>query len=102
MSVIGTGVAIPRKRTLAGSGCASIVILTSPTANRFLLQAIRQQNNLRRMTEYADFDELSEARIQRACGEHIAILDALSRPSRKDGVGSINSHLAGNRPGSAN
>jgi DNA-binding GntR family transcriptional regulator len=32
----------------------------------------------RRMTEYADFDELSEARIQRACGEHIAILDALA------------------------
>jgi DNA-binding GntR family transcriptional regulator len=48
------------------------------SGNRFLLQAIRQQNNLRRMTEYADFDELSEARIQRACGEHIAILEALA------------------------
>ncbi len=52
--------------------------LVAWSGNRFLLQAIRQQNNLRRMTEYADFDELSEARIQRASGEHITILEALA------------------------
>ncbi|MDJ1159134.1 GntR family transcriptional regulator [Chelatococcus sp. SYSU_G07232] len=46
--------------------------------NRFLVQAVRQQNNLRRMTEYADFDKLSAARIHDACAEHIAILDALA------------------------
>jgi DNA-binding GntR family transcriptional regulator len=52
--------------------------LVAWSGNRFLLQAIRQQNNLRRMTEYADFDKLSEARIHDACREHIAILDALA------------------------
>jgi DNA-binding GntR family transcriptional regulator len=52
--------------------------LVAWSGNRFLLQAIRQQNNLRRMTEYADFAKLSEARIHDACGEHIAILEALA------------------------
>jgi DNA-binding GntR family transcriptional regulator len=52
--------------------------LASWSHNRFLVQAVRQQNNLRRMTEYADFEKLSEARIHDACAEHIAILDALA------------------------
>lgn len=51
--------------------------LASWSHNRFLVQVVRQQNNLRRMTEYADFDKLSGARIHSACREHIAILDAL-------------------------
>lgn len=51
--------------------------LASWSHNRFLVQVVRQQNNLRRMTEYADFDKLSGARIHNACKEHIAILDAL-------------------------
>lgn len=51
--------------------------LASWSHNRFLVQAVRQQNNLRRMTEFADFDKLSDARIHHACREHIAILDAL-------------------------
>lgn len=52
--------------------------LASWSRNRFLVQAVRQQNSLRRMTEYADFDKLSGARIHNACREHIAILDALA------------------------
>lgn len=51
--------------------------LTSWSHNRFLVQAVRQQNNLRRMTEYADFERLSGTRIHDACIEHIAILDTL-------------------------
>ena len=52
--------------------------LVSWSGNRFLTEAVRQQNNLRRMTEYADFDKLSGAHIHTAVSEHIAILDALS------------------------
>jgi DNA-binding GntR family transcriptional regulator len=52
--------------------------LVSWSGNRFLAEAVRQQNNLRRMTEYADFDKLSGAHINAASSEHIAILDALS------------------------
>jgi DNA-binding GntR family transcriptional regulator len=52
--------------------------LVSWAGNRFLAEAVRQQNNLRRMTEYADFDKLSGAHIQAASSEHIAILDALA------------------------
>ncbi|KAB0264414.1 GntR family transcriptional regulator [Microvirga brassicacearum] len=51
--------------------------LVSWSHNRFLVQSVRQQNNLRRMTEYADFDKLSGSRIYDACAEHIAILDAV-------------------------
>ncbi len=51
--------------------------LASWSHNRFLVQAVRQQNNLRRITEYADFDKLSSGHVHSACSEHIAILDAL-------------------------
>lgn len=46
--------------------------------DRVTEDARRLQNNLRRLTEYADVNELSKARIERACGEHIAILEALA------------------------
>jgi DNA-binding GntR family transcriptional regulator len=52
--------------------------LVSWSGNRFLAEAVRQQNNLRRMTEYADFDKLSGEHIHAASSEHIAILDALA------------------------
>ncbi|MDQ0474298.1 GntR family transcriptional regulator [Labrys wisconsinensis] len=52
--------------------------LAAWSGNRFLVQAVRQQNSLRRLTEYAWFDRLPEARIRRVCSEHIAILDAIA------------------------
>lgn len=47
------------------------------SGNRFLTDAIRHQNNLRRMQESAAFFELPAERIEQSCREHLAILDAV-------------------------
>ena len=51
--------------------------LASWSQNRFFLQAIRQQNSLRRMHQYADFPSLTPAQIEQSCREHLAILAAV-------------------------
>lgn len=51
--------------------------LASCSANRFLTEAVRQQNNLRRMHESAAFLELPVERVEQSCREHMAILDAV-------------------------
>ncbi len=45
--------------------------------NRFFLQAIRHQNSLRRMHQYADFPSLTPAEIEQSCRDHLGILDAI-------------------------
>ncbi len=47
--------------------------------NRFFLQAIRQQNSLRRMHQYADFPGLTPAAVEQSCQEHLGILEAIGR-----------------------
>lgn len=47
------------------------------SGNRFLTDAVRQQNNLRRMQESAAFHELPPERVEQSCREHLAILDAV-------------------------
>jgi len=51
--------------------------LAAWSGNRFILQAVRQQNRLRQLTEYAYFPHLMPARIGQSCREHLGILDAL-------------------------
>ncbi|TKT77413.1 GntR family transcriptional regulator [Aquamicrobium sp. LC103] len=51
--------------------------LVAFSGNRFLTDAVRQQNNLRRMQESAAFHELPAERIEQSCKEHLAILDAV-------------------------
>lgn len=52
--------------------------IVSWARNRFFTLAVRRQNHLRRMTEYADFGKLSEQRLHEACRDHLAILDAIA------------------------
>lgn len=52
--------------------------LVAWSGNRFLVQAIKQQNNVRRMTEYASFETIDVTRVQSSCSAHLAILDALA------------------------
>jgi len=47
------------------------------SGNRFLLEAMRRQNALRRMDEYRVFPRLSQRRIVQSSQEHNAILDAI-------------------------
>ncbi|RWC35662.1 MAG: FCD domain-containing protein [Mesorhizobium sp.] len=51
--------------------------LAACSGNRFLADAVRQQNNLRRLQESAGFEELPAERIEQSCREHLAILDAV-------------------------
>ncbi|WP_167458607.1 GntR family transcriptional regulator [Mesorhizobium kowhaii] len=51
--------------------------IVSGSQNRFFVQAVHQQNNLRRIQEYAGYPSLASDRIVQSCTEHIAILDAL-------------------------
>ena len=52
--------------------------LAAWSGNRFFLQAVKNQNSLRRMQEYSDFSALGAERIRTSCEEHLAILDALA------------------------
>src|SRR5690606_28766018 len=49
------------------------------SGNRFLVQSVKRQNNLRRMTEFSDFSHLSERRLREACADHLAILGEIAR-----------------------
>lgn len=49
------------------------------SGNRFLIQSVRRQNSLRRMTELSDFSHISERRPREACADHLAILDEIGR-----------------------
>ncbi|MCO5731573.1 GntR family transcriptional regulator [Rhizobium sp. SSA_523] len=62
--------------------------------NRFLDQAIRRQNSLRRMTEYAEFAELNEAGVRKAARDHLAILEAIKSDDRKLASAILFRHLS--------
>ncbi|MBN9217965.1 MAG: GntR family transcriptional regulator [Mesorhizobium sp.] len=51
--------------------------LAACSGNRFLADAVRQQNNLRRLQESAGFEQLPGERLKQSCREHLAILDAV-------------------------
>lgn len=51
--------------------------LAACSGNRFLAEAVRQQNNLRRMQESSAFVDLPVERVEQSCKEHVAILDAV-------------------------
>lgn len=53
--------------------------IVSWSGNRFLVQGVRRQNSLRRMTEFSDFSHLSERRLREACADHLAIIEEIER-----------------------
>lgn len=68
--------------------------VVSWSGNRFLIQAIRRQNSLRRMTEYAEFAELSETGVRKAARDHLAILEAIKSDDRKLASALLYRHLS--------
>ncbi len=67
--------------------------LAACSGNRFLTEAVRQQNNLRRMQESASFKELPADRIEQSCLEHLAILDAIEAGEIEWGEALLRQHL---------
>lgn len=68
------------------------------SGNRYLLQAIKKQNRLRRAVEYESFT-FSE-RMLESCREHIAVLDAVLCGERELAASLMIHHLAMSRQGS--
>ncbi len=69
--------------------------LASWSRNRFFLQAVRRQNALRRMHQFADFWELEPEQILQSCRDHLAILAALDSGDRQGAVRLLVEHLSG-------
>lgn len=67
--------------------------VTAWSRNRFFLQAVKRQNALRRMHQYADFPQLTPEQIAQSCEEHLAILDALAIGDRKQAAALLSAHL---------
>lgn len=65
--------------------------IVSCSGNRFLLDAIRRQNQLRRLIEYrGNFDR---SRLSRQCEEHLRLLDLLESGKLKAAAEFLRSHL---------
>ena len=67
--------------------------LAACSGNRFLTDAIRQQNNLRRLEESAAYHELPKERIEQSCREHLAILDAVDAGENDWAAALLRQHL---------
>jgi DNA-binding GntR family transcriptional regulator len=67
--------------------------VASGSHNRFFVQAVRQQNNLRRMQEFGGFTSLSDERVAQSCREHLAILEALERGDQPWAAALLMRHL---------
>lgn len=54
-------------------------LLASASGNRFILDAVRQQNRLRRMSDLSDYPLVNIDLLHKSCHEHLEILDAVER-----------------------
>ena len=67
-------------------------MLAAFTQNSFWIQAIQQQNRLRRLLEYRGY--VSRDRVTEWCEEHLAIIEALSKNQRKRAATLLRQHLS--------
>lgn len=67
--------------------------LAACSGNRFLAEAVRQQNNLRRMQESFAFMDLPMERVEQSCREHMGILDAVEAGDMKWAEDLLRRHL---------
>lgn len=59
--------------------------------NRFVVQTIVRQNQLRRLVEYKEIDDRD--RVRRQCEEHLAIIGVLERGERAEAATLLEAHL---------
>lgn len=82
----------PKRWFEANNGFHETVALWSH--NRFLIEAVRRQNALRRFSEHYVFHRLSPQRIIQSSREHLAILDAIEKDDRPWAASLLERHLA--------
>lgn len=69
-------------------------MMTLWSRNRFLIEAMRRQNALRRLSEFDAFRRLTAKRILQSSREHLAILDAIESGDRDWAASLLDRHLA--------
>ena len=93
-----------QQQALVSGGCASAShvelfvanttfheILAGLSNNRFVVQAVVRQNQLRRLIEYRAIDD--RARVRRQCEEHLAIVSFLEKGERGEASALLARHL---------
>ena len=65
--------------------------LAALSNNRFVVQTVVRQNQLRRLVEYREIDD--RARVRRQCEEHVAIVSLLERGERGEAATLLAHHL---------
>lgn len=65
--------------------------LAGLSGNRFVVQTIMRQNQLRRLVEYREIDD--RARVRRQCEEHLAIIGLLEHGERAAAAAALAEHL---------
>lgn len=68
--------------------------IVSWARNRFLTEAVERQNSLRRMTEVAEFTELTAERIRKAAQDHLAILENIEVGGYEEAARVLHRHLS--------
>ncbi|MEM1110473.1 MAG: GntR family transcriptional regulator [Pseudomonadota bacterium] len=66
-------------------------MLAEFSGNRFILQAIQQQNRLRQLLEYRGFQSIE--RVHQSCREHLEIIDAIERGENEWAASLLKRHL---------
>ncbi len=66
-------------------------LLAEASGNLFVLQAIQQQNRLRRLLEFGSYH--NKRRVKEWCEEHVAIIDALRENKQQQAAELMRKHL---------
>lgn len=66
-------------------------LLAEASGNLFVLQAIQQQNRLRRLLEFGSYH--NKRRVKEWCKEHVAIIDALRENKQEQAAELMRKHL---------
>lgn len=69
-------------------------LLASASGNRFMLDAVRQQNRLRRMADLSDYPLVNIDLLHKSCREHLQILEAVEDNDLVTAAAHMHSHLS--------
>ena len=69
-------------------------LLASASGNRFFLDAVQQQNRLRRMSDLSDYPLVNIDLLHKSCHEHLAILDAVELGDLETAAEHMRQHLS--------
>lgn len=69
-------------------------LLASASGNRFFLDAVQQQNRLRRMSDLSDYPLVNIDLLHKSCHEHLQILDAVERNDLESAAEHMQLHLS--------